>query len=260
MKVEINNCTLYLGDCMDILPTLDKVDAVITDPPYGFEFNGSVGYSAGSMSDATTLDDTNLFKQKGFGKLPVFRGMTKQQKKELVLFHKEWISSIGDALLISFSATKTIHLLISACDECNREVTDLIIWKYSTGMRKKNTLYKPEFEPAVISYGGGLRMNSKNIGSNIISCEKPMEKVGHPTQKPISLMKELVRIAPSETILDPFMGSGTTGVAAIQMGRKFVGIEREPKYFDIACKRIEQASKQVDMFVEQPKAIQEVMF
>ena len=56
-----------------------------------------------------------------------------------------------------------------------------------------------------------------------------------------------------ETILDPFMGSGTTGVAAIQMSRKFIGIEREPKYFEIACKRIEQATKQVDMFVEHPK-------
>lgn len=57
----------------------------------------------------------------------------------------------------------------------------------------------------------------------------------------------------AETILDPFMGSGTTGVAAIQMGRKFIGIEREERYFDIACKRIEQASKQIDMFVDQPK-------
>ena len=61
------------------------------------------------------------------------------------------------------------------------------------------------------------------------------------------------QIGNPEIILDPFMGSGTTGVAAIQMGRKFIGIEREPKYFDIACKRIEQASKQVDMFIEKPK-------
>ena len=60
-----------------------------------------------------------------------------------------------------------------------------------------------------------------------------------------------------KTILDPFMGSGTTGVAAVQMGRKFIGIEREPKYFDIACKRIEQASKQVDMFIEPPTQVQE---
>ena len=260
MKEQIGNATLYLGDCMDILPTLAKVDAVITDPPYGFEFNGSVGYSAGSMSDATLLDDSNLFKQKGFEKLPVFRGMTKQQKKDLISFHVKWISLIGDALLISFSATKTIHLLISACDECDREVTDLIVWKYSTGMRKKNTLYKPEFEPAVISYGKGLRMDSKNIGSNIIHCEKPMDKNGHPTQKPLALMQELIRVSPTNKILDPFMGSGTTGVAALQMGRKFIGIEREPKYFDIACKRIEQAVAQGQLFEQEyVKPIQEVL-
>ncbi|MFZ9264856.1 MAG: DNA-methyltransferase, partial [Polynucleobacter sp.] len=76
----------------------------------------------------------------------------------------------------------------------------------------------------------------------------------HPTQKPVELMNFCIeQLGMPEIILDPFMGSGTTGVAAIQMGRKFIGIEREPKYFDIACKRIEQASKQVDMFIEQPK-------
>jgi DNA modification methylase len=73
----------------------------------------------------------------------------------------------------------------------------------------------------------------------------------HPTQKSITVMKWCISQLPkpSETILDPFMGSGTTGVAAVQMGRKFIGIEREPKYFDIACKRIEDAQRQGDMFI-----------
>jgi site-specific DNA-methyltransferase (adenine-specific)/modification methylase len=72
----------------------------------------------------------------------------------------------------------------------------------------------------------------------------------HPTQKPVSLMEWCLGFVPkAETILDPFMGSGTTGVAAVQMGRKFIGIEREPKYFDIACKRIEDAQKQGDLFI-----------
>ena len=77
----------------------------------------------------------------------------------------------------------------------------------------------------------------------------------HPTQKPLALMRWCIEQCKNKPkiILDPFMGSGTTGVAAIQMGRKFIGIEREPKYFEIACKRIEQATKQVDMFIEQPK-------
>jgi len=71
----------------------------------------------------------------------------------------------------------------------------------------------------------------------------------HPTQKPIGVMKWAIDHVPNaETILDPFMGSGTTGVAAVQMGRKFIGIEREPKYFDIACERIENAQRQAQMF------------
>lgn len=76
------------------------------------------------------------------------------------------------------------------------------------------------------------------------------ERVAHPTQKPLALMRWCVERANSkdETILDPFMGSGTTGVAAVQMGRQFIGIEREPKYFDIACKRIEDAQRMGDMF------------
>jgi site-specific DNA-methyltransferase (adenine-specific)/modification methylase len=84
----------------------------------------------------------------------------------------------------------------------------------------------------------------------------------HPTQKPLEVMKWVIELCPkSETILDPFMGSGTTGVAAIQLGRKFIGIEREPKYFDIACKRIEQAVAQGQLFEpEQPTQTQEAMF
>ena len=75
----------------------------------------------------------------------------------------------------------------------------------------------------------------------------------HPTQKPIKLMEWCLGFLPgAQTILDPFMGSGTTGVACVKLGRKFTGIEIEPKYFDIACKRIEQASAQSDMFIVPP--------
>jgi len=74
----------------------------------------------------------------------------------------------------------------------------------------------------------------------------------HPTQKPEPLMRWCINRLPedTQTILDPFMGSGTTGVAAVQMGRDFIGIEREPKYFDVACKRIEEAQRQGDLFIE----------
>jgi site-specific DNA-methyltransferase (adenine-specific)/modification methylase len=79
------------------------------------------------------------------------------------------------------------------------------------------------------------------------------EGVGHPTQKPLAVMIWCLGFVPNaETILDPFMGSGTTGVAAVKLGRRFIGIEREQSYFDIACRRIEQATRQADLFIEPP--------
>ena len=76
----------------------------------------------------------------------------------------------------------------------------------------------------------------------------------HPTQKPVELMQWCIGYAPdARSVFDPFMGSGTTGVAAVKLGRKFIGIEIEPKYFDIACRRISEALKQPDMFIEPPK-------
>jgi len=83
----------------------------------------------------------------------------------------------------------------------------------------------------------------------------------HPTQKPVEVMRwSILQLDNPQTILDPFMGSGTTGVAAVKLGRKFIGIEIEPKYFDIACRRIIEATRQGDMFIEKPKpAVQEAM-
>jgi DNA modification methylase len=85
--------------------------------------------------------------------------------------------------------------------------------------------------------------------------------IGHPTAKPVGLMVDLCRLAEGETILDPFMGSGTTGLACVRIGKRFIGIEREPKYFDIACERIRKAYAQPDFFVERPpEPKQEALF
>lgn len=76
------------------------------------------------------------------------------------------------------------------------------------------------------------------------------EYEGHPTQKPVTLMKWLLnKVVPTSTIIDPFMGSGSTGVAAVQMKRNFIGVERDERFFAIACKRIEDAQRQSDLFI-----------
>lgn len=94
-----------------------------------------------------------------------------------------------------------------------------------------------------------------NIDAVVRVCDAPRSDVGreHPTQKSLKVMQWSVEKTKGQTILDPFMGSGTTGVACIKLGRKFIGIEIEPKYFDIACKRIRDAYNQPDMFVEAAK-------
>lgn len=103
-------------------------------------------------------------------------------------------------------------------------------------------------------YGTAPGLNNGAAPTAFVSTEIA-EETGHPTTKPTGWMVRVVKLsaAPGETVLDPFMGSGTTGVACAKLGRKFIGIEIEPKYFDIACKRIDEAYKQGDFFVEKPK-------
>lgn len=103
------------------------------------------------------------------------------------------------------------------------------------------------FELAWTSMDRTARQISVSIG------ETNAERCGHPTQKPLAVMKWCLGLIDAKTILDPFMGSGTTGVAAVKLGRRFIGIEIEPKYFDIACRRIQDAIDRPDLFIEQPK-------
>lgn len=225
MKVEIGNATLYLGDCMDILPTLDKVDAVITDPPYG------IGESGGEKNRIRNGDGRTRFlipKHTDFG-----WDKNRPEKKVFDLMiqkSKKFICWGGNYFSDYFPASMG--------------------WLY---WDKKIGGDFSDGELAYTNMNKALRSFSMHPFQGLSGGKDRV----HPTQKPLDLMKWCIEQAGyPETILDPFMGSGTTGVAAIQMGRKFIGIEREPKYFDIACKRIEQATKQVDMFIEQPKAEQ----
>jgi site-specific DNA-methyltransferase (adenine-specific) len=107
--------------------------------------------------------------------------------------------------------------------------------------------------------GGPIRWNADNrLVPNVLS-EMPSRQREHPNEKPIDLVSRLVATHSNrgDLILDPFMGSGTTGVAAVKLGRKFIGIEIEPKYFDIACQRISDALKQPDLFIERPKPVRQ---
>ena len=231
--VIIGNATLYLGDCMDILPTLDKVDAVITDPPYDAKTHN------GHLSSA--VDRQSL----GFSMLDDFDGLIDSLVEKSV----RWV----------LMTCATSHALQAQ----NRDdFIRLGVWiKPNAAPQFTGDRPGTGWEAVAMFHKKGKKR--WNGGGHHAVWTHNIESGMHPTQKPIGLVSRWVEQFTdiNEIILDPFMGSGTTGVAAVQMGRSFIGIEREPKYFDIACKRIEQAVAQGQLFEpEQPKATQDAMF
>jgi site-specific DNA-methyltransferase (adenine-specific) len=204
-KEVIGNATLYLGDCLSILPTLPKVDAVITDPPYGG------GYAANPI---------------------VGKGKSASNHERM-----EWDNAPIHGLDVVLHAAPV-----------------RIVWggNYYPLPPSRGWLswFKPDAPPSMAHFElawTNLDKNSRQISCSI--AETNPERAGHPTQKPIKVMRASIEYAGQcSVIVDPFMGSGTTGVAALSAGRSFIGIEIEPKYFDIACERIENAQRQVRMF------------
>jgi hypothetical protein len=224
--VVIGNATLYLGDCRDVLPMLGKVDAVVdgakgiclvTDPPYGISHTSNHGASwAGTQIANDHSTEARDYVLALFSSPALVFGSWKRPKP--LGTHTVLIWDKGDA----------------------------------AGMGDLSVPWKPNHEEIyVIGKGFSGQRGAGILRHTNITWESHGRE--HPHAKPVSLMCDLIqKCLPEWVILDPFMGSGTTGVAAVQMGRKFIGIEREPKYFNIACRRIEEAQKQGDMFITQP--------
>jgi site-specific DNA-methyltransferase (adenine-specific)/modification methylase len=214
----IGDATLYLGDCMDILPTLPKVDAVITDPPYG------IGADKNLRANKKHGNAAALSKDYGDSNWD-----EKPPSNDLI----DLVIKSGNLSILwggnYFGLPASQCWLVWDKENGNNGYADCeLAW---TNMDKAVRRIKWR-------WAGMLQQDMQNKENRV-----------HPTQKPIQVMSWCIDQAGNpQTILDPFMGSGTTGVAAIQMGRKFIGIEREPKYFDIACKRIEQAVAQPRLF------------
>ncbi len=235
-KVVIDNAELYLGDCMEVLPTLGKVDAVITDPPYGSE-----------DTHAGHLANVSLRNGKSAGQSLGFDGISQQQMIDMA---QEWVKK-ANRWVIFTSEWK----FMSALDSAGLLIR-FGIWRKSDGA-PQFTGDRPGmgWEAIAICHRTGKKRWNGGGKHAFYNWPKGSNNSGHPTGKPIGLFAEFVHdfTDPGEVVLDPFMGSGTTGVAAIQMRRKFIGIEREPKYFDIACERIEKAVNQGQLFAEPMK-------
>jgi len=207
---------------MDILPALPKMDAVITDPPYGINENNKKVASRGKLAAAKDYGAFDWDKEPPAAEL---------------------IQAIRDkANYQAFFGGNYFALPPTSC---------WLVWDKLNG---DNDF--ADCELAWTNWPKAVRRLQWRWNGMI---RQGNEERYHPTQKPLEVMKWVIELCPkAQTILDPFMGSGTTGVAAIQLGRSFIGIEREPKYFDIACKRIEQAVAQGQLFEPEPsKQVQE---
>ena len=218
----IGDCTLYLGDCRDILPTLGKVDAVVTDPPYGINKDGQKRTTGGN----------------GGRKAYDFLG---------------WDGERPDAALLDALARLTPTCVMWGGNyfaDCLPPTGKWLVWD------KGQRIDQSDGELAWTSFPGALRIFTLN------RVELKTDGAEHPTQKPVRLMEwTLEQVKASGVILDPFMGSGTTGVACVRRGCSFIGVELNTLYFDIACRRIEEAYRQPRLFADpEPKPVQPSLY
>ncbi len=216
-KVIIGDATLYLGDCMEILPTLGKVDAVVTDPPYGMNFQSNVR----KIKHNKIVNDTSP-------------------------------KSLLCACNISARYSKYIFCRWDNLYDVPKP-RSLITWV--KGAFSMGDLYHEHSRQTetILFYPGKEHYFPFGRPGDCVYAQRSRNNL-HPTEKPINLMMQVIKWTVG-MVIDPFMGSGTTGVACAKLGRKFIGIEIEPKYFDIACKRIENAYRQGDMFIEPQKVL-----
>lgn len=232
------NVTLYLGDCREIAASIAGVDAVVSDPPYGMAWNtDSTRFSGG--------DPSKNNRKRGHGKatwgdivaddVPFDPAPWLAYPEAILWGSNHYAERLprGTTLVWAKKGTPAWGTFLSDAE---------IGWQ-SAG----HGVYCKHVE-----FQGGLARKAENDG----------QSAAHPTQKPIALMEWCIgRLKGGEHILDPYMGSGTTGVAAVRLGRRFSGIEIAPQYFDAACRRISDELRRPRLFTEKPPApVQTSMF
>jgi site-specific DNA-methyltransferase (adenine-specific)/modification methylase len=225
-EVQIGACTLYLGDCREILPTLGKVDAVVTDPPYG------IGESAAKNKTRGLLAKPTDYGADDWDQTPADPRVIQWMRE-----NSRWQVIFGG----NFFALPPTSCWLVWDKKVNGDFADCeLAW---TNLKK--AVRRIEW-----MWNGMLR--------------KGGEKRYHLTQKPLGVMEWTLAQLPKDvaTVIDPYMGSGTTGVACVKRRLTFIGIEREAHHFETACERIRKAYAQPDMFVAAPAAapVQQPLF
>jgi site-specific DNA-methyltransferase (adenine-specific) len=261
MRVEhIGDATLYMGDCRDILPTLGRVDVTFTSPPYNMGLvpggNGRGMYRPGANNKGGRFRD-------GYG---IHSDALPQDEYDA--WQRECLRLMFDIsnLAVFYNHRPRVEhgrLRAPLSFDYGIPLRQVIIWDRGTGIdvnlrafctRQEWILLfaKPEF---------ALCDHSTSGRGDVWRFSPEFDRNGHPAPFPVKLpLTAIESVAGADLVLDPFMGSGTTGIACAKLGRKFIGIEIEPKYFDIACRRIEEVYRQPRIFAEPPaKYVQQTL-
>ena len=233
---RIGGQRLLLGDCLSVMPLLGEFDAVVTDPPY--ELSSSSPGKAHHFGASLAKFDSQAYKAivSGVDYTAVIDGLA---------------AICNPFNMFCFCSNKQISKLMENC-EARGYATTLLIWHKVNAAPFANGVWRGDIEYIVHSRGKGAVFQGNAIQKKKVSEAPIVVDKSHPTVKPQSIIKKYIRICSNEgqTILDPFMGSGTTLVACQKLGRMGTGIELDPEYFAIACKRVDEAARQPDMFVE----------
>jgi site-specific DNA-methyltransferase (adenine-specific) len=235
---------LILGDCLDVLPTIGRADHVITDPPYEKE-----AHKVGRRTQASIKRGVNADLD--------FAAITEDIRSEVARL----TTQMSDGWAIYFCQAEAAGSWRDALEAAGAKYKRTMVWiKPDSTPQLNGQMPAPGYESMPLAWCGKGHSHWNGGGRRGVFTHmtNQTDRHGvHPTEKPISLMAELIGLFsdPDQLICDPFMGSCSTGIACIKRGRRFVGIERDPKYFEVACERVDFAARQPDMFGEfQPRS------
>lgn len=234
MRIEQGDgWTLYLGDCLEALAAFEtqSVDAVVTDPPYG------VSYQSARRTDKTQRKPK----------------IANDEQPFIWWLHSTYRVTHDGGALLCFCRWDTQEAFRLAIGWAGFKVRQHVVWDRDWhGMADVRTMFAPQHDILWQASKGRCELRGIRPKSVIRSRRIAAERLVHPNEKPVDLMVTLVCAVTDEDalVLDPFTGSGTTGVACLQTGRRFIGVEIDAGYFDVACKRLEQAAAQKRLAIE----------
>lgn len=273
---HIGDATLYLGDCRDVLPTLGKVEIIITSPPYNMGVSAGGGFASKFIRNHGHYDPAGGYRKRGGGgkwsggdladgygthddamPWPEYEAW----QREIIRLCWDQLTEAGAIFYNHKPRAQACEVWLPLALNPGLPLRQIIIWARAGGINFAPTHYVPMHEWVLVLAKPDFRLRDKGASGLGDVWYIPQEtNTEHPAPFPLELPMRILETTKSGIVLDPFMGSGTTGVAAVKRGRHFFGIENDPKHFDTARRRIGEAVKQDDLFIERPApAKQEAM-